>query len=187
LGYKGASSYQRYEDANLYTKDYLPLHLAERLVKALEGLGKPPITENEIMALAERPRKGKLAAIQIPFVSWVSAGAFERDDGQQDILGEISAVELNPKGDWIALRVEGDSMDRISPPGSIILVDRNDKMLVPNACYVIINGDGETTYKRFRPNPTRFEPVSTNTAHEPIYPSQDPIIVGRVRETKLKM
>jgi transcriptional regulator with XRE-family HTH domain len=76
---------------------------------------------------------------------------------------------------------------RISPPDSIIFVDRSDKVLAPNACYVISNGDGEASYKRFRPNPMRFEPVSTNPAHEPIYPMREPLIVGRVKKSTIKM
>jgi phage repressor protein C with HTH and peptisase S24 domain len=99
----------------------------------------------------------------------------------------IEEIDLSPDGDWIALQVVGDSMDRISPPESIIFIDRRDKVLVPNACYVIANGDGEATYKRFRTNPMRFEPVSTNPSHETIYPQREPLIVGRVKKSILKM
>ena len=108
-------------------------------------------------------------------------------DITDEIIGHVKAADLDPSGDWVALKVVGDSMDRISPPDSIIYVDRKDKVLVPNACYVISNGDGEATYKRFRPNPMRFEPVSTNPAHEPIYPTREPLIVGRVKKSTLEM
>jgi hypothetical protein len=33
----------------------------------------------------------------------------------------------------------------------------------------------------------RFEPVSTNPQHEPIFPDNDPIIVGRVRRSIINM
>ena len=108
-------------------------------------------------------------------------------DVSEEVLGWVEEAGLNPGGDWIALKVVGDSMDRISPPESIIFVDRKDQVLVPNACYVISNGDGEATYKRFRSNPMRFEPVSTNPDHEPIYPTREPLIVGRVRKSILPM
>jgi SOS-response transcriptional repressor LexA len=124
---------------------------------------------------------------RIPILTWVSAGTMARDDGQQDIIGETDAADLDPKGRWIALRVEGDSMDRISPPGSLIFVNMKDRRLVPNACYIITNGDGEATYKRFRANPPRFEPVSTNPAHEPIFPDGEPAVLGRVRRSVLEM
>lgn len=124
---------------------------------------------------------------RVPILTWVSAGAMARDDGQQDIIGEADAAGLDPRGNWIALRVEGDSMDRISPPGSVIFVNLNDKRLVTNACYIITNGDGEATYKRFRASPPRFEPVSTNSAHEPIFPDGEPAVIGRVRRSTIEM
>lgn len=110
-----------------------------------------------------------------------------RDEGQQDIIGEADAADLDPKGQWIALRVDGDSMDRISPPGSLIFVNLADRRLVTNACYIITNADGEATYKRFRASPPRFEPVSTNPAHEPIFPDGEPVVLGRVRRSIIDM
>lgn len=127
------------------------------------------------------------ARIRVPLLSWVSAGVMAFPDVSEEILDWVEEAGLNPGGDWIALKVVGDSMDRISPPDSIIFVDRKDQVLVPNACYVISNGDGEATYKRFRPNPMRFEPVSTNSEHEPIYPTREPLIVGRVKKSILAM
>lgn len=122
-------------------------------------------------------------AQNIPLVSWVSAGALARDDVADEQLGKIIVSDL-PKGDWIALRVEGTSMDRISPPESIIFIDRSDKRLVSNALYVIDDGEGNATYKRYRPGPPpRFEPVSTDPAHEPIFFENDPLIIGRVRRS----
>lgn len=121
----------------------------------------------------------------IPLLSMVSAGLLSRDDVADEAIGTLRIGGL-PSGDWIALRVLGDSMDRISPPESVILVDRRDKRLVPNALYVIADEEGNSTYKRYRPGPPpRFEPVSTNTSLEPIFPHQDPVIVGRVRRTIL--
>jgi len=124
----------------------------------------------------------------VPRLSWVSAGAL-RPHVQITELGEWPTVPAAglPPGDWIALEVEGDSMDRISPPGSLILVNRRDRKLVANACYVIADDEGEATYKRFRPSPARFEPVSTNPRHEPLYPDNEPVIIGRVRRSIIDM
>jgi transcriptional regulator with XRE-family HTH domain len=125
---------------------------------------------------------------EIPIVTWVSAGMMVRNDGQQDeVIGGIQMPDLDPKGHWIALEVAGDSMDRISPPGSLIFVNLLDRELVPNACYIIANEENEVTYKRFRSNPSRFEPVSTNSLHETIYPDEEPTIIGRVRRSIINM
>lgn len=126
--------------------------------------------------------------IPVPLISWVSAGALAQQEAVTTIEDyPVIDVAGLPPGDWIGLRVEGDSMDRISPPESIILVNRKDKRLVANACYVIADHQGNATYKRYRPNPSRFEPVSTNPSHEPIFPDHDAPVVGRVRRSMIDM
>ena len=157
------------------------VRLAEVLQVSLEWLA----TGQGNIAPPDKPPAH--ARLRVPLISWVSAGVMAFPDISEEVLGWVEESGLEPTGDWIALRVVGDSMDRISPPESIIFVDRKDQVLVPNACYVISNGDGEATYKRFRSNPMRFEPVSTNPAHEPIYPTREPLIVGRVRKSVLPM
>lgn len=130
------------------------------------------------------------ASTGAPMVSWVSAGALVQPDAEPDTDGApwVYAPDLDPEGDWIALRVDGDSMNRISPHDSIIFVNRKDRRLVPNACYVIGDGEGGATYKRYRP-PNTWEPVSTNPDHKPMQlaPGQEPDIIGRVRKTVLTM
>lgn len=155
----------------------------QTLLQLAEVLGTTP----EFLLTGQSETRGDVVKLRIPLITWVSAGAMARDVGQQDIIGETEAVGLDPRGKWIALRVDGDSMDRISPPGSVIFVNLADRRLVPNACYIIVNGDSEATYKRFRANPPRFEPVSTNPAHEPIFPDGEPAVIGRVRRSTIEM
>lgn len=123
---------------------------------------------------------------QVPLIATVSAGALMSEDFRDDIISTLTVGNIGP-GDWIALKVTGDSMDRISPPNSIIIINRRDKRLVANACYVIADEDGGTTYKRYRPDPIRFEPVSTNPQHEPIFPDHEPTIIGRVKRSLIDM
>lgn len=136
---------------------------------------------------AYSPDADGIPTLNIPFIAWVSAGSMMREDVSDEAMGSLRVADLPASGDWIALKVVGDSMDRISPPESVIFVDRKDKYLVPNACYVIADDEGNATYKRYRSGPTRFEPVSTNAVHEPIFPDNDPIIVGRVRRSVINM
>lgn len=131
------------------------------------------------------------SALSVPVLSWVSAGALRASDHVEDMdtAPRVPASDLDPAGHWIALRVEGDSMDRISPPDSLIFVNTRDRLLVPNACYVFSDGNGGTTYKRWRPNPNRLEPVSTNPDHEPLFVAEgaEPGVIGRVRRSVLEM
>lgn len=144
-----------------------------------------------IITLAEQyglvaPQSG---AITVPLISWVSAGELAVAETVYSLADapRVTGSDLDPLGDWIALDVEGDSMDRISPPGSRIFVNRRNKRLVTNACYVITADDGGATYKRYRAGPERWEPVSTNPVHETLYPPTEggPIILGRVMQTRL--
>lgn len=169
--------------AKLLAQRELAEQLAEQRVAAARARAGNRTTVTATITQAEEPQ----TRIRVPLISWVSAGKMSFPDITDDIIRHVEDGGLDPAGDWIALQVVGDSMDRISPPESIIFVDRADKILVPNACYVISNGDGEATYKRFRPNPMRFEPVSTNPAYEPIYPTREPLIVGRVKKSTIEM
>lgn len=51
LGYKTASGYQRYEDANIYKRPALPLHLLKPLSRALVGKGNPRIRPEDLLPL----------------------------------------------------------------------------------------------------------------------------------------
>ncbi|TIV12671.1 MAG: transcriptional regulator, partial [Mesorhizobium sp.] len=86
--------------------------------------------------------------IDVPIVSWISAGEL----GSQDSVVNLSDYPTIPtadleEGEWIALRVDGPSMNKISPPDSIIFVNLRDKRLVTNGCYVISDETGRATYK----------------------------------------
>lgn len=79
------------------------------------------------------------------------------------------------------MTVTGDSMNRALPDGSVAVVDPDDLDLVARGIYVVMNGDGEATCKRFMPDPARLEPDSDNPAHKTIYPGRDHFtIIGRV-------
>lgn len=127
--------------------------------------------------------------VTAPLISWVSAGQLETPDysGFDADTERRAAAGLDPKGNWIALKVKGDSMDRISPPDSIVFVNLKDRRLVPNACYVIQDTDGGSSYKRYRPG--RWEAVSTNKKHKPylIKGDRGPAVIGRVKLTVLDL
>lgn len=123
----------------------------------------------------------------VPLVSWVRAGALE-DSTPTSEVGEdryIPVTDLG-RGDFFALRVIGDSMDRFSPEGSTIVVDRADKTLLRDKPYVFADKLEGATYKLWRPGPPpMLAPHSTNPNNQPIFPRRKIHVIGRVRRTIL--
>ena len=119
----------------------------------------------------------------VPLVSMVSAGNLRAQAGvtEEDIIRRIKVGDLT-KGDWIALQVEGDSMNRVAPDGAIILVDRSDDRLIDGRFYIFSLDGGDTTFKMFKRNPNRMQPYSTNADHMAWPADRDDLYVfGRVR------
>lgn len=118
----------------------------------------------------------------VPLLSWVSAGKLEEADSVENHeIRQVMVADL-PRGNYIALQVDGDSMDRVAPQGSILIVDRNDRDLRDRQYYIVAGPAHEVTFKRFRDDPPRLEPYSTNPDHEPIFPGEDGFrVIGRVR------
>src|SRR5581483_9503950 len=88
------------------------------------------LTAAEMLAIEEitgfpAPSQTNERIARVPLISWVSAGRLV------DAASQVPAEELPlfvfaglGRGEFFALRVEGDSMDRISPDKSIIVVNR---------------------------------------------------------------
>lgn len=122
----------------------------------------------------------------VPLISWVAAGAMAEvvDRSEFDEVRHIYAPDLDPSGEWVALRVDGTSMNKISPHDSIIFINLRQKTLVPNACYVISDEHGNATYKRWRPG--GWESVSY--LPQPIVEPEGEIrVIGRVRRSMIEM
>lgn len=124
------------------------------------------------------------SSYKIPMVSMVSASKMRGRDGVMpaDIEKHIHLDDL-PKGDWIALTVEGDSMNRVAPEGSVLIVNRADNTLLDGKYYIFSLDGGEATFKTYRRDPERLQPFSTNPDHMsiPVTPELDIYIFGRVR------
>jgi SOS-response transcriptional repressor LexA len=75
--------------------------------------------------------RSSIAVTQVPLLSWLSAGKLA--DARSQI--PVEDVPLLPfadlgRGNFFALKVRGDSMDRLSPEGSVIVVNRAERHLV---------------------------------------------------------
>lgn len=135
-------------------------------------------------------QEDEVAAQTVPLISWVSAGMLETPEIPVSTIEDskrAAAVGLDPNGEWIALKVKGDSMDLISPPDSMVFVNLKDRRLVANACYIIQDDEGKASYKRYRPG--KWEPVSANKKHKTYVVKGDhgPKVIGRVKRTVLDL
>jgi SOS-response transcriptional repressor LexA len=151
------------------------LELAEALevdVAWLSGHGL------DMQPVAARPVAG---IIRVPLVSWVEAGALS-DTVDPYLPGD--AAEWLPVAhhhdNLIALTVKGQSMDRLAPEGTIIIVDLTDRALIDGRHYVFRH-EGRATFKTWRRGPPeRLEPQSTDPDYQPIVPRHGVEVVGRV-------
>jgi SOS-response transcriptional repressor LexA len=129
-----------------------------------------------------------VAPVDVPKITWISAGQLTGQEGVLDFseFPTVAALDL-PQGEWIALEVVGDSMNKISPPGSTIFVNLKDKRLAPNALYVVADETGAATYKRYRPNDDPpFQPASYHDVEPPEFEGAVNV-VGRVRRSIIEM
>ena len=145
--------------------------------------GTPPMRDPPAPSLRREPR-------EVAVIGWVQAGSLSDATSFDDLPdAEKLYVEDLPQGRWFATEVHGDSMDRVSPEGSRIFVNADDRDLKSGAYYLFALR-GETTFKRYYSEPIqRLEPYSTNPANRTIFLSSDPdwMVVGRVYRSLLDL
>ena len=134
-------------------------------------------------------RTSKREPMSLPLISWVAAGAMA-DHHAIDPAAEIESLTISglPPGEYFATRVKGDSMDRLSPDGSTLVVNTADRDLVRGETY-LFSLRGEATFKMWEPLPIpRLEPFSTNPTHKAIFLTHDEwAVVGRVYRSILDL
>lgn len=169
----------------------LPVDWAERLAPLLDST-------REQLVFAKTPRVAKKAlkelspsVLHVPVLDKVAAGKLRAPSSQipAEDVPLLAFADLG-RGEFFGLTVEGDSMDRISPDGSTIVVNRADRALVSGKPYVFSHR-GEASFKLWRPEPPRFAPYSNNPMHEPVYVKSkaeaEKMVVGRVKRTVLDL
>lgn len=193
---KSLYRFKEFREAEKLTLEQLAadVDLSVSQLSRFESGGREPRVI-DLLRIAERLKvpwpemvaKSSAGWTAVPIVSPVSAGKLVQEQPVDLEDCKLAYIAGLPDGDWIAMKVHGSSMDRISPPESVIFVNRRDKRLVPNACYVIEDDDEGVAYKRYRPDPMRFEPVTFTEGHKTIFPENEPKILGRVRKTILDL
>lgn len=141
---------------------------------------------------ASRQKPPPETVTRVPLLDSVTAGKLKAPTTQipiDDVMW-LSFSDLG-HGDYFALKLEddADSMDRISPPNSVIVVDKADREL-RNGKYYVFSIDGETTYKMWQDGePPYLSPYSTNPNHKPIFIKRRRgfDVIGRVKRTVLDL
>ena len=141
-------------------------------------------------SMREPTKAERRSLTEVPVIAWVQAGSLV-DRSAIDDLGELERVTMEGlgAGDWFATDVRGDSMDRVSPEGSRIFVNSEDRTLISGR-YYLFSLRGEATYKRFYDEPVRrLEPYSTNPANKTIFLTNDPdwVVIGRVHRSVIDL
>jgi SOS-response transcriptional repressor LexA len=157
----------------------------DKVSKSLDRKGTRTFTEDEMRVVRQMLREdGDPVEAEdyplLPIIGQVQAGQWREAIHQP--RGHMSSPTHNTPRRTFALEVVGDSMDKLALPGARIMVDPDDKSLFPGKLYVVINADGETTFKQFHADPARLVPCSSNPAHAVIeLGGEEPFtIVGRV-------
>lgn len=169
--------------------------LGKRKVSAEEMFAIEEITDFPAPAALRKPQPAEKApskVVRVPLLDTISAGKLKTPSTQipMEDVPLLAYADLG-RGEWFALRVEpdADSMDRVSPGGSIILVNKADRELRSGRCY-IFSIDGETTYKMWQDgDPAYLAPFSTNPTHKPVFirRKRDFDVIGRVKRTVLDL
>lgn len=140
----------------------------------------------------DKPAKGLKRMLSVPLLDTVTAGKLKTPSSQIPVedVPLLAFADLG-RGEFFALRLEddADSMDRLSPPRSILVVNKADRELRSGRCY-IFSIDGETTYKMWQDGePPYLAPYSTNPIHKPVFirRKRDFDVIGRVKRTVLDL
>lgn len=155
---------------------------AAETVTLLQFLGEG-IEEPRRRSLAddttERPKIRRSGARMLPVVGLVPAGNWR--EAVETTRDYMPSPEPNLNDDVFVVEVEGDSMDKIAPAGTRVVIDPADKQLVDKKIYVVRDAAGDVTLKQFMSDPARLVPCSSNEEHRIIILGEDlpGEIVGR--------
>ncbi len=202
MGLSRASSAQHYEDD--YKKSYIPMDKVRGLAPLLVGHGMPPISEEEVYALAGADNFPQIQAlvnkglrtesVHLMIVDEVDARASAGGGAELDMPKKIQ--EWGFPEEWIRhelqaapseltiITIDGDSMVPTINPGDKAVVNRAQTMPSPPGIFVLWDGLGIVA-KRLEhiPNtsPPKVRVTSDNTRYEPYERTAEEIsIVGRV-------
>lgn len=184
MGYKGASSYQRYENATEFTKSYFSKGFIEKLLKVLVGKGSPPIEEAEIYRLSGYPEidikqkpvflSGLHHAIvpnAVPLISAQQVDMFTKKSlPKQDMLEYVS-VEGDVNKSAFCLAVSDSSMSPVFNEGDRLIADPSAEIRPGDYVIAKLNTEIAATIRKYRVRSIEDgEPIIDLMPENPDYP-----------------
>lgn len=152
----------------------------KRLIAIAEALGR---SAGELLdgpqAAAPDRLEGAMPVTPIPLLGDVPGGPWR--EAVRTAHHFIPAPQPGMPPSAYALKVTGNSMDKVARDGATIIIDPEDRDLFDKWLYVVRNDEHEVTFKQYRENPARLVPCSTDPSHT-VIPVTDRHyeIVGRV-------
>lgn len=182
LGYKSYTTIQKWESG---VSDP-PLKTLDKLAK-LFGVDIDDLNSKDLSVPQNVERKS--TGVSIPIVSTIVAGM--PADAYEDPLGhEEISHELAKTGDFICLKVKGDSMSPIIQEGDLVIIRQQNDVESGDIAVVRINGD-EATLKKVQKSEDGITLIAYNPAvYEPHFYSNKEIeelpveVDGKVVEMK---
>lgn len=163
-GFKHGSAIYRYETPGMFRKRFLPIELTRSFAIAMKGKGIPPITEEEVMALAGifKDVEVQLYVSQLFTESWLK-----------------SLTDSHPKF-LKMLKIKNDAMVPTLNVGDDILIDTS-KEIDEDAIYVIKSEQGISVKRVQIISEKTIRLLSDNPLYKPLEKSKNEIeVIGRV-------
>ena len=115
----------------------------------------------------------------VPIIGLTNAGNWR--EAIQNPGGQVPMPSGRAGTRAFAIEIKGDSMDKLVQEGEFVVCDPDEVQLYNDRVYLIENDEHETQVKLYRANPARFEPMSSNETHQPLFVGQNHVrIIGRV-------
>jgi repressor LexA len=111
----------------------------------------------------------------VPLIGEIAAGDWAV--AMRDPLGWVPLVDKVGGPRAFALRPKGDSMNEVANEDAYVIFDPDQTALEDKKIYAVRNPEGEATFKRYREDPPRLEPMSSNPEHKPIMVGAEPFVV----------
>lgn len=163
LGMRRGSSYQRYENATLFKKPYLPRELVEKLLNVLVGKGKPPIEPHEILELSgfhkidikEKPLflSGLQEAIvpnEVPIISAQQVDMFSKQLLPSEAAEGFVSAEGNVSRKSFCLVVTDSSMSPVFNENDRLICDMEAEIRPGDYVVAKLTGEIAAAVRRYR-------------------------------------